>query len=134
VITDIEYKEANEKKNKKKSKKIKNEDNNNKNDENQENDDNDDNDDNEENKEISLGLGTGIVHCSPFHGKDDMDVCLQHNVITLKELETCCLIDDEGKYTSVVTDFSGQQIFVANNSIIDDLRNRNLVLRSQMMT
>lgn len=132
VITDVESKESNEKRNTKKKVKT---------------DKLDEKDDKKEKKEIeddlegsgeqentaSLGFGTGIVHIAPYHGKDDMDACLSNNIITIDEIESCGLVDEEGKYVSIVTEYAGQEVFTANDKIIDDLRKRGLVLRSQMM-
>ena len=65
---------------------------------------------------ITEGDGTGVVHLAPGFGEDDMAVC-QANDITL-----VCPVDNAGKFTSVVSDFEGMQVFDANDEIIKRLK------------
>ena len=98
---------------------------------------------NKENKEInidgehdtqaSLGMGTGIVHIAPCYGKDDMDISLKTGIITLNEIEQCCTINDEGKYTDKVIKYVGINIHDANPLIIKELQENNRILRTQKM-
>lgn len=60
--------------------------------------------------------GTGIVHIAPAFGEDDMQVCLEANI------KAVVPVDDMGKFTEVVSDYAGLQVFAANRPIINDLR------------
>lgn len=71
---------------------------------------------------VTLDAGTGIVHTAPGHGQDDYRVGLEHG------LEIFSPVDDYGKYTSEFKDLEGTKVFVANDIIIEWLKERNLLL------
>ncbi len=69
--------------------------------------------------------GTGIVHMAPGFGEDDQKVCSDHNI------ELVCPVDSAGKFTKEVKDFSGQNIFDANDSIIIALKEKKLWFKTE---
>jgi isoleucyl-tRNA synthetase len=74
---------------------------------------------------VATEEGTGIVHMAPGFGEDDQKVC-QANDIPL-----VVPVDDQGKFTSEVPDYAGQQVFDANKEIIKHLKDRGVLLRHE---
>jgi isoleucyl-tRNA synthetase len=70
------------------------------------------------------GEGTGLVHLAPF-GEDDFQV-LQSRGVRIQSP-----VDAQGKFTAEVSQFEGLQVFDANKPIIQDLKQRGLVLRHE---
>ena len=60
--------------------------------------------------------GTGLVHLAPAFGEDDMAVCLEAGI------KTVVTVDSRGRFTSLVPDYAGQQVFDANPAVIKDLK------------
>jgi len=79
----------------------------------------------------SEDAGTCIVHLSPAHGEDDFRVCLEKGIVSSKDVGSMCLVDDDGKFTSIVTEYQGMLVFDADKMITRDLKKRNQVLRVQ---
>lgn len=67
--------------------------------------------------------GTGIVHLAPAYGEVDQGACDAAGIPTLLS------VDDGGRFTAVVPDFEGQQVFDANMPIIRRLREDGRLLR-----
>ena len=67
--------------------------------------------------------GTGIVHLAPAYGETDKDAC------DAAGLPTLLSIDDAGKFTAVVPDLLGVQVFEANPTIVRRLRENGRLLR-----
>ena len=65
---------------------------------------------------VTLEQGTGCVHTAPGHGAEDYDMGVKYG------LDIYSPVDDEGKFTSEVEDFSGMKVFEANYLIKDKLR------------
>ena len=77
---------------------------------------------------VSDGDGTGIVHIAPAFGEDDY--------ISARAVDPTFPIilnvDDYGNFDSTVTDWAGENIFVANPKIVDWLRSTGrLVQKAQ---
>ncbi|MDD2365295.1 MAG: isoleucine--tRNA ligase [Desulfuromonadaceae bacterium] len=64
---------------------------------------------------VTLEAGTGCVHTAPGHGQEDYELGLKEG------LEIYNPVDNHGKYLSTVEFFAGQQVFPANQSVIDKL-------------
>lgn len=72
---------------------------------------------------VELSTGTGLVHMAPGHGREDYIVGLGHG------LEAFAPVDDEGRFTEEAPEFlRGLRVFEANPLILEDLRNRGLLL------
>lgn len=67
--------------------------------------------------------GTGIVHLAPAYGEVDQVACDAAGIPTLLS------VDDGGRFTSVVPDFAGLQVFDANMPIVRRLREDGRLLR-----
>lgn len=78
--------------------------------------------------------GTGIVHIAPSFGDEDFKICLDRNIVTISEIGELCPIDDNGLYTSRVTDYAGQYVFDANLKIVIQLKTDGKVFKQEAYT
>ena len=60
--------------------------------------------------------GSGLVHLAPAFGEDDMAACDAAGIAAVVP------VDDGGRFTALVGDYAGQQVFDANKPIIADLK------------
>ncbi|SDT67877.1 isoleucine--tRNA ligase [Actinoplanes derwentensis] len=67
--------------------------------------------------------GTGVVHMAPAFGEDDQNACNAAGIPTL------VTVDEHTRFTSLVPDFEGLQVFDANKPVIAALKERGVVLR-----
>ena len=79
---------------------------------------------------VTLEQGTGCVHIAPGHGMEDYVLALEHNASVPKgeQLEVLAPLDDAGRFTDRVKDFSGQHVFKANPVIVEALKGKGLLL------
>lgn len=77
---------------------------------------------------VTSDSGTGIVHTAPAFGEEDFEMMKRHE---LPILET---VDDEGKMIDEIGPFAGLKIKDANQPIIDDLKERDLLYRAEQKT
>ncbi len=74
---------------------------------------------------VDTGDGTGVVHIAPGFGEDDQRVCDDAGISLVVP------VDDEGRFTSEVTDFSGENVFDANPMVIKHLKQSGSVVRHE---
>ncbi|HEY3503890.1 MAG TPA: isoleucine--tRNA ligase [Actinocatenispora sp.] len=67
--------------------------------------------------------GTGIVHMAPAYGEDDQNTCAAAGIPTV------VTVDDHTRFTALVGDYQGMQVFEANQPIVRDLRERGQLVR-----
>lgn len=77
---------------------------------------------------VALDQGTGIVHIAPGHGQEDYLVGLKH------DLPSPMPVDNKGVFTAEAGKFAGKHVFEANGLIIDDLRERGLLVSAAEIT
>lgn len=65
---------------------------------------------------------TGCVHIAPGHGMDDFELGLKHG------LPVFCPVGPDGRYTEAAGDYAGMHIRDANAVVIEDLKQRGLLL------
>ncbi len=65
---------------------------------------------------VTLEAGTGSVHIAPGHGQEDYEIGMKYG------LQNYAPVDDEGRFTSDVSDFAGQFVFDANANILLKLK------------
>ena len=70
---------------------------------------------------VRLDSGTGVVHLAPAFGEEDYQLAQEHNLTILNNL------DPNGCYNQ--GDFKGQEIWPAQEKIIDQLKERQLVFK-----
>ncbi len=74
---------------------------------------------------VTLEAGTGCVHTAPGHGQDDYALGLQYG------LEVYAPVDDGGKFTEDVPEFTGQFVFKANKGIIELMEKNGSLLKTE---
>jgi isoleucyl-tRNA synthetase len=62
---------------------------------------------------VTLEAGTGCVHTAPGHGREDYEVGLSYG------LDAYSPVDDSGRITEDIPEFSGQFVFEADSGIIE---------------
>lgn len=67
--------------------------------------------------------GTGIVHTAPAFGEDDYAVCKANEICLVQP------VNDQGKFTEDVVDFSGEYVFDTNDKIIEMLKKEGKVVK-----
>jgi isoleucyl-tRNA synthetase len=77
---------------------------------------------------VTLEAGTGCVHTAPGHGQEDYELALKEG------LEVYNPVDNHGKYISTLEFFGGQQVFVANQSVIDKLTEVGALLQTSKIS
>jgi isoleucyl-tRNA synthetase len=77
---------------------------------------------------VTLEAGTGCVHTAPGHGQEDYELGLKEG------LEIYNPVDNHGKYLSTVEFFGGQQVFSANQSVIDKLTEVGALLKTSTIS
>jgi len=60
--------------------------------------------------------GSGLVHLAPAFGEDDMTTCDAAGIAAVVP------VDEKGRFTSLVSDYAGVQVFEGNKPIIADLK------------
>lgn len=59
-------------------------------------------------KYVTSDSGTGVVHCAPGFGEEDNRVCLANKIFQKGTI--VCPVDENGQFTSDVTDWAGKYI------------------------
>ncbi|MBI4353846.1 MAG: isoleucine--tRNA ligase, partial [Candidatus Omnitrophica bacterium] len=77
---------------------------------------------------VSLEEGTGIVHIAPGHGHED------YLIGQREKLDVLSPIDHQGRFTKDVPQWAGKTVFEANPLIINDLKQRGLLLKEEPLT
>jgi len=77
---------------------------------------------------VTLDAGTGCVHTAPGHGQEDYELGLKEG------LEIYNPVDNHGKYLQNVEFFGGQQVFAANQSVIDKLNEVGALLQTSIIS
>jgi isoleucyl-tRNA synthetase len=77
---------------------------------------------------VSTEDGTGVVHQAPAFGEEDQNVCNAAGIPTI------VTVDDHTRFTPLVPDYQGVQVFDANKPIIAALKERGAVLRHEGYT
>lgn len=72
--------------------------------------------------------GTGIVHIAPAFGEDDYQLGLQYDLPVLQP------VDKSGRFTAEVTPWAGVFVKDADRSIIQELKSRGVLYRSEPVT
>ncbi|WP_432979124.1 isoleucine--tRNA ligase [Dactylosporangium sp. CA-233914] len=72
--------------------------------------------------------GTGVVHLAPAFGEDDQNACASAGIPTV------VTVDEHTRFTSLVPDYEGLQVFEANRPVIRDLKAAGVVVRHDSYT
>ena len=74
---------------------------------------------------VTTDQGTGAVHTAPSHGVDDFYTGSKYR------LDQTCNVDDAGCYREGLPEYAGKQVFEANPSIIELLKQRKMLMASE---
>ncbi|MGB5758030.1 MAG: isoleucine--tRNA ligase, partial [Acidimicrobiales bacterium] len=74
---------------------------------------------------VETGEGTGVVHIAPGFGEDDQRLGEAAGISLVVP------VDEEGRFTSEITQFAGMNVFDANPEVIKHLKDRGVVLRHE---
>ena len=74
--------------------------------------------------------GTGLVHIAPGFGVDDYNVCMCNEIITSHRFPPCD-IDDNGRYTDVVSEYKNLFYKDANKLVIKKLNDNNTLFMNK---
>ncbi len=78
--------------------------------------------------DVTTEDGTGVVHMAPAYGEADALAC------NAAGIPTVLTVDEQARFTSVVTDFAGQHVFDANAGITARLREQGSLVRKETYT
>eukprot|EP00742_Colponemidia_sp_Colp-10_P002909 GILJ01003106.1.p1 GENE.GILJ01003106.1~~GILJ01003106.1.p1 ORF type:complete len:1149 (-),score=229.84 GILJ01003106.1:175-3621(-) len=73
--------------------------------------------------------GTGVVHCAPAFGEDDFRVCQVANIVRKGE-SVVCPVDDAGKFTEAVPQYTGRHVKECDDDIKRELKNKGRLIHS----
>lgn len=74
---------------------------------------------------VSTESGTGVVHIAPGFGEDDAEIGRANN------LPVVCPVDEEGKFTSEVSDYKGINVKEADKTIIKRLKDEKKLIKHE---
>jgi isoleucyl-tRNA synthetase len=74
---------------------------------------------------VTVDEGTGLVHIAPAFGEDDMEVSKSNNLPVILN------VNEEGKFKKEVKKWAGMDVKKADPLIIEDLRKRNLLFKTE---
>lgn len=77
---------------------------------------------------VSLDEGTGIVHTAAIYGEDDYQLAVK------LDLPLVPMLDDQGKYLEFVTPLKGMYYLKAQDWILTQLKQRNLLYKNEQIT
>ncbi len=77
---------------------------------------------------VSLEEGTGLVHTAPGHGEEDYKVGMENNLPVVNPLGL------DGRFSKESGRYAGMKARDANRVVIEDLKNRNLILLEEPVT
>ncbi len=77
------------------------------------------------NRDETGKAGTGLVHTAPGHGHDDFIIGKEYG------LDIYCPVDNAGRFTNDVDGFAGENIFKANQKIVEHMRANGSLLFSE---
>jgi isoleucyl-tRNA synthetase len=72
--------------------------------------------------------GTGVVSIAPGHGEDDYWLGKREGLPTVSP------VDDNGRFTTEVSDYAGRLVFDANNEVVADLEKQKKLFQSALYT
>jgi isoleucyl-tRNA synthetase len=75
--------------------------------------------------DVTTEDGTGVVHMAPAYGEADAAACAAAGIPTV------LTVDEQARFTGVVPDFEGQQVFDANPPIMAKLREQGSLVRRE---
>ncbi len=67
--------------------------------------------------------GTGVVHTAPAFGEEDFGICKKYDIPVVMP------VDDDGRFTQVVSDFADKHVKEADKDVIQYLKDKKILVR-----
>lgn len=80
---------------------------------------------------VTDDAGTGVVHTAPAYGEDDYRVSMKYGII--KPDDPGVLVDENGFFTNIVSDYKGVHLKVADKQIIKDLKDKGRLFKQSQI-
>ncbi|MBI5254123.1 MAG: isoleucine--tRNA ligase [Euryarchaeota archaeon] len=77
---------------------------------------------------VTLGEGTGCVHCAPGHGPEDFEVGTSYGI------EPLCPVDERGAFTKEAGKYQGLTVKKDDEVVINDLKEKKVLPLSETIT
>ena len=77
---------------------------------------------------VTTDEGTGVVHTAGMYGPEDYELCKEKN------LPLVHTVGEDGKFLEFVPKFSGKYVKSSEKEIIEDLKQRHLLFKSEKFT
>ncbi|MDI6654312.1 MAG: isoleucine--tRNA ligase [Candidatus Hydrothermarchaeota archaeon] len=77
---------------------------------------------------VTLGEGTGCVHCAPGHGPEDFEVGARYGI------EPLCPVDERGAFTKEAGKYQGLTVKKDDEIIMKDLKEKKILPLSETIT
>ena len=77
---------------------------------------------------VTLGEGTGLVHCAPGHGPEDFEAAKRYGIPAI------CPVDEEGRFTEIAGKYAGYKTKKDDKVIIQDLSKKGALLKAEHIT
>ncbi len=74
---------------------------------------------------VKLDTGTGCVHTAPGHGQDDYVVAQRYGLPPFSP------VDEGGRFTKDASQWEGQHVFKANDSIVEYLKDKGILIYTE---
>ena len=74
---------------------------------------------------VTTEEGTGVVHTAGMYGEDDYELCKENKLPLIHTVE------QDGKFNELVPKWEGKFVKSVDKEIIEDLKNRNLLFKSE---
>lgn len=84
--------------------------------------------------QTSESTGTSIVHIAPTFGEDDYRVSIEKKIVTIEKIRSLNPIDENCKFTSMISDYKDMLVFDANELIMNYLRETKKSIKLQTIT
>jgi len=77
---------------------------------------------------VTLGEGTGLVHCAPGHGPEDFEVARSYGIPAI------CPVDGSGRFTEQAGRFAGLRVKKDDSRLIAELESRGVLLKAEQIS
>lgn len=78
---------------------------------------------------VTCDNGTGVVHLAPAFGEDDFNTCINNNIVTTNTVGDFCPVDQNGHFTSTVSDYTGLHVLKTNRAIINRMKEEDKLIK-----
>jgi isoleucyl-tRNA synthetase len=85
---------------------------------------------------VETSEGTGAVHMAPWYGEEDFYACIDAGIEFIRRWDNPDLflgdpVDTRGRYSDLISDYTGMQVFDANSKIADRLKAEGKLIKRE---